>query len=125
MRRIGSSRIRLNYDFGNVISHFKEEVSPEQDYEPAMPYMAHLHLKDTARSERGWVYSEIGAGMIDYRKILENLRSTSLPVSLEIPLRLLRLRDGTSERSSTVPVLSEIERTVSASLSFVNEALRV
>jgi sugar phosphate isomerase/epimerase len=123
IRRIDSPWVRLNYDFGNVISHWNEKVRPEEDFEPARAHAVHLHLKDVTRVEQGWVYTEIGSGMIEYLGILQNLRSSSLPLSLEIPLRVLRLPDGSPERGLSVPELSEIDALLSASLRFVRDQL--
>ena len=51
--------------------------------------------------------------------ILPTLVDSDIPFSLEVPLRFMRLRDGSTKRS-TVPVdLEEIKRILSGSLAFV------
>lgn len=44
--RFGGSAIGVNYDFGNVISHFQERVRPEDDWLPARSSVSYFHIKD-------------------------------------------------------------------------------
>jgi hypothetical protein len=48
LQQIGSDLVRFNYDFGNVISHFKERLRPEEDYKYALPFSSST-LNQTAR----------------------------------------------------------------------------
>ena len=119
IRRLGVPWIRLNYDFGNVISHFNGVVRPEFDFQDAIDYTAHYHIKDVTGDEAGWHFTEVGTGSIDWSMILPTLVDSDIPFSLEVPLRFMRLRDGSTKRS-TVPVdLEEIKRILSGSLAFV------
>ena len=66
VREIDSEWVKLNYDFGNVISHFYERIRPEEDFIDALPFSAHLHIKDVKSNGQGWSFVEIGKGSIDY-----------------------------------------------------------
>lgn len=121
IRQIASDWVKLNYDFGNLLSHLFEKVRPEEDYKYALPYSAHLHLKDVRSYEQGWFFTEIGKGSIDYRSILKNLKSEnqSLPLSLEVPLRLTRAPDASPRRQASPVPLDEIRRVLQGSINFV------
>lgn len=125
IKQIGSARVRLNYDFGNLISHCFEKLRPEEDYKPALPYTAHFHIKDVRSASSGWYFTEIGRGNIDYASILRELalEPEPKPLCLEIPLRVSRARDASPRRASSPVALEEIRRVMSGSLSFVQRAL--
>jgi sugar phosphate isomerase/epimerase len=125
IKRIGSPWVKLNYDFGNLLSHLFERVRPEEDYKYALPYSAHLHLKDVRSYEQGWLFTEIGKGSIDYRSILKSLKSEnqSLPLSLEVPLRLTRVLDASPRRQASPVPLDEIRRVLQGSINFINHHL--
>jgi sugar phosphate isomerase/epimerase len=44
--RFKGSAIGINYDFGNVISHFQERVRPEEDWLPVRSSVSYFHIKD-------------------------------------------------------------------------------
>ncbi|UCF91419.1 MAG: sugar phosphate isomerase/epimerase [Desulfobacterales bacterium] len=122
---IGCEAVKLNYDFGNLISHCFEKVRPEEDYKYAAAVTAHYHLKDVAAHAGGWHFTEIGQGMIDYRQILTELAATPAPqpVSLEIPLRVSRAADASPRRAPAPVALEEIRRVLAGSLDFVKSLL--
>jgi sugar phosphate isomerase/epimerase len=125
IEQIGSDWVKLNYDFGNVISHCFEKLRPEQDYKHAQPHTAHYHIKDVASDESGWHFTEIGKGTIDYRTILRELglEPVPKPLSLEIPLRVSRARDASPRRAASRVDLEEIRRAMRGSLNFVRNLL--
>lgn len=125
IKQIGSKSVRLNYDFGNLISHCFEKLRPEDDYKPALPYTAHFHIKDVASDASGWHFTEIGRGDIDYDTILKELalEPNPHPLCLEIPLRVSRARDASPRRATSPVALKEIRRVMSGSLRFVQRAL--
>lgn len=125
IEHIGSDWVKLNYDFGNVISHCFEKLRPEQDYKHARPHTAHYHIKDVASDESGWHFTEIGKGTIDYRTILRELgvEPVPKPLSLEIPLRVSRARDASPRRAASLVDLEEIRRAMRGSLNFVRNLL--
>ncbi|HSB05943.1 MAG TPA: sugar phosphate isomerase/epimerase [Thermodesulfobacteriota bacterium] len=121
IREIDSEWVKLNYDFGNLISHLDDRVRPEEDYRDALPYSVHLHLKDVKPDGQGWSFTEIGKGWIDYRFVLKQLKreEPSLPLSLEIPLRVTRAADASPRRRTSPVPIDEIRNILKGSLDFV------
>jgi sugar phosphate isomerase/epimerase len=121
---IGSERVRINYDFGNLVSHKFGTVDPGEDYKPAVKVTGHYHLKDVRKGEHpGWVFTEIGKGAIGYGPILCGLAELNIPMSLEIPLRLERAPDSRGVRAAQPVPLDRIRQVLSDSWNFVNKAL--
>lgn len=125
IRQLDSEWVKLNYDFGNVMSHFSGMIRPEEDFLPAIPYAVHYHLKDVKAFEDGWQHTEIGKGSIDYRKVITTLveRCPHLHVSLEIPLRLTRTRDASPRRYDAPLPISVIRSVVKSSFEYVKNSL--
>lgn len=123
IRRIGSDFVRLNYDFGNVVSHFYEKRRPEEDFLPGLPFTAHLHLKDVRAFEEGWCFTEIGKGSVDYAEIFRRLAAEKqkLPMSLEIPLRFTRAKDASPRRAPSPVPLERIRGVLKESLRYVKK----
>ena len=121
IRQIASDWVKLNYDFGNVISHFYERVRPEEDFIYALPFSAHFHIKDVKSNGQGWSFVEIGKGSINFRSILNHLKSENHthPLSLEVPLRVTRAPDALPRRLASPVSLDEIRRVLKGSLDFV------
>jgi len=121
IKHIASNWVRLNYDFGNVISHFFERLRPEEDFTYALPFSAHLHIKDVKSNGQGWSFVEIGKGSIDYSFILKTLASKypQIPISLEIPLRITRDRDASPRQAASPLPLDEIRNVLKGSLNYV------
>jgi sugar phosphate isomerase/epimerase len=126
IKQIGSEAVRLNYDFGNVVSHHHEKTRPEDDFLYALPFSAHFHIKDVTSSEQGWSFPEIGRGSIDYASILRTLASQPQPrpLSLEIPLRVRRAPDASPRRSASPAPLDEIRKVLRGSLDYVRSVIR-
>ncbi len=122
---IGSDRVRVNYDFGNLVSHKFDRVAPREDYKPAIKVTGHYHLKDVRRDEQpGWIFTEIGEGSIGYGLILPSLAELDIPMSLEIPLRLRRAPDSRGVRAAQPVPMDRIRQVLSDSWSFVTKALQ-
>ena len=123
--KIGLETVGLNYDFGNLISHCFGRVNPEEDYPTAFAQTNHYHIKDVIRAGKGWTFCTIGDGMINYAKILAAIAGDprSLPVSLEIPLRLARAADASPVRADSKVDLDSIRATLKQSMTFVRKAL--
>lgn len=120
------TRVGINYDFGNVISHFRESVRPEADWLPVRQHARYFHLKDVARQDDQWYYPELGTGMIDYKAILKTIaldRNVD-SLGLELPLRLRRSLDVPNGRTPQPMGLDEITGTVQRSLEFLKLGLR-
>ena len=125
IEEIGLDSVKINYDFGNLLSHCFEKIRPEEDYKFAVGCTAHYHIKDVASDESGWYFTQIGKGSIDYRNILTELAALPepVPISLEIPLRIRRAPDASPRRAPSPVDLKEIRRVMTGSLNFVKSAL--
>jgi sugar phosphate isomerase/epimerase len=130
IEQIGSPAVRLNYDFGNVISHFAGQVRPEEDYKAALPYAAYLHIKDVQTGddpERRWFFPAVGAGEIDYAAILADLaiHAPDLPISIEIPTRVSRAADASPRIAAQLRPLTEVDEMMRTSVKYVKEYDRI
>lgn len=125
IEEIGLASVKINYDFGNLLSHCFNKLKPENDYKRALAQTAHFHIKDVAADDSGWYFTEIGRGTIDYKTVLEELAgiSDSVPLSLEIPLRVTRAPDATPRRASQPVDLAVIRRVMTGSVNFVKQVI--
>ena len=125
IEEIGHENVRVNYDFGNLLSHCFDKIRPEEDYKFVRDCAVHYHIKDVASDDSGWYFTEIGKGIVDYHKILKELAALSqpVPISLEIPLRIRRAPDASPRRASQPVHLAEIRRVMTGSVIFVKQAL--
>ncbi len=121
VRRLGSEYVKFNYDFGNLMSQFREDVLPEEDLLHVLDHTVHLHVKETRRVAGGWEFPAIGDGDIGFELIFEDLfrRGVDLPLCLEVPLTMTRDVYGTPKMASRPPSLEEINQTLSRSLTFM------
>lgn len=117
--------VQINYDAGNLISHCFEKVAPEEDFGRALSQTAHYHIKDVERRGDVWGFTEIGRGMIDYQNILKKVTADPrpLPLSLEIPLRLVRAKDASPIRAKAPVELAKIRKVLTRSIDFVRNAV--
>ncbi len=122
---IDQESVKINYDFGNLLSHCFEKIRPEEDYRLVRGCAVHYHVKDVASDDSGWYFTEIGKGTIDYRKILKELAALSepVPISLEIPLRIRRAPDASPRRAAQPVDLEVIRRVMERSVEFVKKGL--
>jgi sugar phosphate isomerase/epimerase len=125
IEEIGLDSVRINYDFGNLLSHCFEKIRPEQDYLLVRDVTAHYHIKDVASDDTGWYFTPIGRGTIDYKSILRQLADfpTSAPLSLEIPLRIRRAVDASPRRAVSPVDLREIRQVLRESVAYVKRCL--
>ena len=124
---VDQENVKINYDFGNLLSHCFEKIRPEEDFKFVRECAVHYHVKDVASDDSGWYFTEIGKGTIDYQRILKELASLSepVPISLEIPLRIRRAPDASPRRASQRVDLMEIRQVMERSVKFVRTALAV
>ena len=127
IEEINQDNVKINYDFGNLLSHCFEKIRPEEDYKFVGNCAVHYHIKDVASDDAGWYFTEIGKGTIDYRKILKELAALSepVPISLEIPLRIRRAPDASPRRESQPVDLAKIRQVMERSVDFVKTALAI
>ena len=122
---IGLSSVKVNYDFGNLLSHCFGKLKPELDYKQVLAQTAHFHIKDAAADDSGWYFTEIGKGAIDYQTILKELATVTgaVPLSLEIPLRVTRAPDASPRRATRPVDLAKIRRVMTGSVNFIKRVL--
>jgi sugar phosphate isomerase/epimerase len=127
IEEIGQDHVKINYDFGNLLSHCFEKIRPEEDYKFVRDCAVHYHIKDVASDDAGWYFTPIGQGTIDYRTILKELATLPgpVPISLEIPLRIRRAPDASPRRAPQPVDLAEIRRVMEKSVDFVKTALAI
>ena len=125
IREIGQETVKINYDFGNLLSQCFEKIQPQEDFKFVHDCAAHYHIKDVASDDAGWHFTEIGKGIIDYQSILKELAALPepVPISLEIPLRIRRAPDASPRRASLPIDLAEIRKVMAGSLNFVKQVL--
>jgi sugar phosphate isomerase/epimerase len=123
--KIGQENVKINYDFGNLLSHCFEKIRPEQDYKFVRDCAMHYHIKDVASDDSGWYFTEIGKGTIDYQTILKELAALSepVPISLEIPLRIRRAPDASPRRAALPVDIKRIRQVMEKSVAFAKRAL--
>lgn len=121
LQSLASPHVRLNYDFGNILTYSGERIRPEADLASALPFMAHAHLKDVLSLPDAWQFTAIGDGSIDYAAIWTLLakRAPNLPVGLELPLRLTRPDRAAPRRAAEPLPLAELRRALRRSLDFI------
>jgi len=126
IEEIDSPFIRLNYDVGNTYSYSKGRTRPEDDIHYAYPYAIHFHFKDTRADADGWIFTEIGKGVINYRKVIQFLKGQpeQMPIGLEMPLSVRRDKDFNPQKIAAPPSLADIKKTVKRSYEYTVAAFR-
>jgi L-ribulose-5-phosphate 3-epimerase len=85
LRKIGRPDvIRVNYDTGNV--EYYGGMRAVDDVAQIAPFLAHVHLKDTTGGRGVWNFPALGAGVVDFRRVLDILRTAGYqgPYSVEL-----------------------------------------
>lgn len=84
VRRVGSERVRINYDTANVI--FYGNVDPVADLEACVGDVSYMHLKDKAGARDVWDFPALGKGYVDFPALFNVLdrAQNSCPFSIEI-----------------------------------------
>lgn len=121
VRQINSDYVKLNYDFGNAFTYSKGAVDPGSDYQNALPHACYLHLKDISKSNGGWVFAQIGRGVVKYDAILKKLAEDNkmLPMSIEHLFIYSATKDLVVQRNARAPELSQISMSLKASYDYV------
>jgi len=109
--------LRLNYDIGNAHTYGARQGSLMQDLAAALPWTAHLHLKDVADQNGNWSFCSIGAGSVGYDAHLAHLLPKDLPLGVEVPLRLRRPGRGDPVRSPHPIEADDVRQTVCDSMA--------
>lgn len=87
VERIGRESVKVNYDTANV-EYYGGELAVD-DLPAILPYVVHVHLKDTAGGLGNWDFPALGDGVVDLARILEILRDAGYagPYSVELEFR--------------------------------------
>ena len=82
--RVGSERVRINYDTANVI--FYGRVDPVADLAECVRDVGYLHIKDKAGAPDEWNFPAPGRGDVNFDGIFDVLRraGNESPFSVEI-----------------------------------------
>lgn len=116
VRRYNSDFVKLNYDTANALTCTEGDVRPETDIDFAFSCAAHMHLKDVVGRAGSWRYRAIGSGDIDYAVILQKLKTRpEIPLTLELPLRLIRQFHQEPKRDSQIPSIADISQAIRSS----------
>lgn len=87
LERLGSERLKLNFDFSNVFTLSAGRVSCDPGLAQAIPHIGHLHLKNVGWQNGAWRVTTPAEGVIDYKTMFEqHPQLSAVPASLELPL---------------------------------------
>jgi len=125
IRRLGSDYVKFNYDFGNLMTHFREDVLPEEDILHVLDHTVHLHMKDSRRVDEGWEFPAVGQGDVNFKSIFSDLRQRAidLPFCLEVPVTQVRDVYGLPKPTPMPLTLAQTSATLKQSLDYAR-ALR-
>jgi len=123
LERINSENVKINYDFVNTFHAAKGRIDLEEDFRSMLPYIAHIHLKDTIFERDRWHFTQIGKGIIDYRGIFKELRNSrkKIPMCVELPFTLEVEETGVTKKILASLKIDQINKTIRDSISFVRE----
>ena len=85
MDRLDHPHVQLNFDTGNLF-YYNESPDLYAELRQVMPFVKHVHLKDTNGEFKDWHFPALGAGgAVDFVKIREILEESNFngPCSLE------------------------------------------
>ena len=104
VEKIGRDSIRVNYDTANV--EYYSGAKAVDDLPKIVPWLAHVHVKDTTGGKGVWNFPAAGEGAVDFGRVLEILRAGGYdgPLSVEIEFG-----------GEPWPPLEEVDRSMRAS----------
>jgi len=84
MQEINRANVRIAYDTANCV--FYGGVQAVDDIRAVVPYLSHIHLKDTRGGKGVWDFPAVGEGKVDFARILNILEAEGYanPLSVEI-----------------------------------------
>src|SRR5919206_3336586 len=84
IEKIGRDSVRVNYDTANVEYYSGQKAV--DDLPKILPYLAHVHLKDTVGGKGVWDFQALGTGTVDFGRVLAILRDAGYdgPLSVEL-----------------------------------------
>jgi sugar phosphate isomerase/epimerase len=84
IKEINRANVRINYDTANCV--FYGGVPAVDDIRAVVPYLSHIHLKDTRGGKGVWDFPAVGEGHVNFARILKILAEEGYtnPFSVEI-----------------------------------------
>ena len=84
IEEIDRPNVLINYDTANCV--FYGNVQAADDIGITLPYLAHVHLKDTRGGYREWDFPAVGEGKVDFKRTLKVLEDGGYkgPFAVEI-----------------------------------------
>jgi sugar phosphate isomerase/epimerase len=84
IKEINRANVRINYDTANCV--FYGGVQAVDDIRAVVPYLGHIHLKDTRGGKGVWDFPAVGEGNVDFARVLGILAEEGYtnPLSVEI-----------------------------------------
>ncbi len=128
IEEIDHPAVGLNFDTANITLHNFGAVDLLDDFRRALPVCVHLHLKDVGtKPEGGYVFVPVGQGIIDNRGVMEMVAASGrdIPLSVEMPLRLLWDKDGNGTRAEHPVPMETIRDAFEQSLGFLRSITEV
>ncbi|QUJ69688.1 sugar phosphate isomerase/epimerase (plasmid) [Photobacterium sp. GJ3] len=126
LSRLGSDAFGINYDVGNLISHCPD-LDPVEDTRLALPYSAHLHIKDAYYRNHVYHFCALGEGAIAFDTLLPHIAEdfSALSFSLELPFRLQRNDDAKPYKKPDLLTMPEIEDDLATSIAYLNKTMNL
>jgi len=125
IKKIGSDRVKLNYDFSNFHTLSKGKETYDRGLGDALPHIAHLHLKNVRQQDTNWLIGGLSEGIIDYKSLFREYPALlKLPMSIELPVRFAydAAFDFVPLRGER-PSLEQIHKIVQDSIRFLENNL--
>ncbi len=104
IEEIGRDNVGINYDTANCV--FYGGVQAVDDIRSTVPYLVHVHLKNTTGGKGKWDFPGVGEGHVDFSGILDVLveEGYAAPFSVEIEFQ-----------GEPWPPLAEVDRSMKVS----------
>jgi sugar phosphate isomerase/epimerase len=88
VEQLDSGWVKLNYDFSNIHTLSKGKNTYDTGLGGALPYIAHLHLKNVKLQGGSWVVCSLEEGIINYKALFHEYPALKdVPMSIELPVR--------------------------------------
>ncbi len=110
IKEINRDNVKINYDTANCV--FYGGVEAVDELRPVVPYLAHIHLKDTGGGKGEWDFPAIGEGRLDFGAILKLLNEEGYtgPFGVEIEFQ-----------GEPWPPVSEVDRSMKVSYAHLKD----
>lgn len=119
LNELGNDVYSINFDPGNMMT-FDKTLDVVTQSMKSLDCIRYFHIKDVCiRDEKFRFISVEGKGLIDYSRIVSELKKRDIPCSFEIPLRIYRDLDSTPHRFEHMVDLAVIEKTLIKSRKYI------